>query len=476
MNSFIEERRQNILEEKNNAQQDVLDYLENLHPAINELVFKEPLSGSIDFSILKECNFINITSIKFVPGNITSILNLPDTITELSCPNNLLIDLDDLKNSGGASLVVLNIPENGLKDLDFKMFKHLKSLNINKNNFVVLRDLPPSLESLYCNNNKIKELDLEGVDTLKTLHCENNNMLVIRNYSYTISDLKMDNNPNVEYENENAPTYETSQSVEVSDAIQHFFKIKNEYEKKRSQQKRDIYHKSNSKKNAKKIIQNLKFKCVHCGNPGTPEGTLFSIKDRNFVAVCGAPNKCNLDIKIFAGYFSNLYEYYKLFKQDIENNKSEIIQQKLNTLFHYVDEKKSVELFKKQMKEYSDNNILLKEIAQTYNQIYHNEERSEKIAEKRREIDEINSNIGKLLVEYNKTNNRNFLNEALRIHNDELLPVTRNLSYLVFELCEMEVMKRANDEIHILVQKTNHIQKMDYTFNEPAKVLKFNGE
>ena len=60
MNSFIEERRQNILEEKNTGQQEVLDILENLHPAITELVFKEPLSGDIDFTILKECNFTNI--------------------------------------------------------------------------------------------------------------------------------------------------------------------------------------------------------------------------------------------------------------------------------------------------------------------------------------------------------------------------------------------------------------------------------
>lgn len=474
MNSFIEERRQNILEEKNTAQEEILNYLENLHPAITNLVFKEPLSGSIDFSILKECNFTNITSIQFVPGNITSIINLPDTITELSCPNNLLVELEDLKNSGGKSLVVLNIPENGLKDLDFQALKNLKSLNINKNNFVVLRDLPPSLEILECNNNKIKELDLEGVENLKTLHCENNNMLVISHYSYTISDLKMDNNPNLEYE-ENIPDPETNQSIAVSEAITHFFEIKNEYEKKRYQQRKDLYKKTASKKSAKKLLQNLKYKCIHCGNPGTPEGTIFSIKERNFSASCGAPNKCNLNIKIFAGYFSNLYSYYKLFRDEIENNKSDIIKQKLDTLFNYVDEKKSLELFKKEMKEYSDNNILLKEIAQTYNNIYSNEERSEKIKEKRKEIDEIQSNIGRLLDEYNKTNNTLYLNDAIRTHIDELLPTTRNLGYLVFELSEMEVMKRTKEEIHVLVQKTNSIKKMDYTFNEPAKVIQFKG-
>ena len=474
MNSFIEERRQNILENNNTAQQDILDILENLHPAISELVFKEPLNGDVDFSILKECNFTNITSIKFVAGNITSIRNLPETISELCCPNNLLIDLEDLPKS----LVVLEIPENGLKSLDFKQLQNLKSLHIDKNNFVGLFGLPASLETLHCNNNKIKEIDLEGVENLKTLHCENNNMLVVSHYLNTISDLKMDNNPNLEFEEKHADE-ETSQSIEVTDAIHRFFKLKNDYEKERFRLIKEIYTKTATRRGAQRIVQNLRYKCVNCGESGMPDGTIFSLKDRNFIAICGAQNKCNLNIKIFAGYFSNLYEYYVLFKEEIENNKSDIIKQKLDTLFQYVDERTSVELFKKEMKEYSENNILLKEIARAYNELHSNEERSDKIAEKRREIDETNSKIMKLMAEYKKTDNREFLTEAIRTHIDVLLPATRALSYLVFELCEIEVIKKNSgfgmgaSETNILIQKPNRIQKIDYTYNEPAKVIKF---
>ena len=468
MNSFIEERRQNILENNNTAQQDVLDVLENLHPAITELVFKDPLNGDIDFSILKECNFTNITAIKFVPGNITSIRNLPETITELSCPDNLLIDLEDLPSS----IIVLEIPENGLKSLHFKQLNHLKSLNINKNQFIHLSGLPASLETLYCNNNKIKELDLEGIETLKTLHCENNQMLVISHYLDTISDLKMDNNPNMEYQEENADE-ETSQSIEVTEAIHRFFKLKSEYEKERFRLIKDIHTKTVTRRGAQRIVQKLRFKCINCGQPGKPDGTIFSLKDRNFTAMCGSQNKCNLNIKIFAGYFSDLYEYYKLFKEETEDNKAEIIKQKLDTLFQYVDEKTSVELFKKKMNEYTENNILLKELAQTYNELYSNEERSDKILEKRREIDETNSKIDKLLVEYKKTGNREFLTEAIRTHIDILLPTTRTLSYLMFEVCEIEVLKKKPNLSNILIQKPNRIQKTDYTFNDPAKVIKF---
>ena len=118
MSSFIQEHRQNTIEENNTAQESLLDFLENLHPSLTEIVFKEPLNGDLDFAILKECNFTNITSIKCLPGNITSVTNLPEKITEFVCPQNLLIELDGLPKS----LTILEIPDNGLKSLDFKFF------------------------------------------------------------------------------------------------------------------------------------------------------------------------------------------------------------------------------------------------------------------------------------------------------------------------------------------------------------------
>ena len=468
MSSFIDERRQNIIDENNNAQASLLDFLENLHPALPEIVFKEPLNGDLDFSILKECNFTNVTSIKCLPGNITSIHNLPEGITEFICPQNLLIQLEHLPKT----LVVLEIPENGLKTLDFKDLPNLKSLNISQNHFTELKFLPPTLEKLYCNNNKIKEIDLEGVEGLKTLHCENNAMLAISHFQKSISDLNIGNNPYLET-NEETKDNETSQSIDVTDAISYFFKLKNDYEVERRKLKKETFQKSTTKKGAKRRIESLKFKCINCKNPGSPDGTLFSMKNRMFTAICGAPNKCNLNIKIFAGNFSDLYSYYALFKDNVEDNKENIIKHKLDTLFNYTSEGEALQLFKKEMESYSGNNILLKDLSKTYNDLYDNEERSIKIAEKRYQIDEINATIEKLLTEYNSTGNREVLQLAIHTHINELLPETRNLRYLLFELTEMDVLEKHREDIHILVQNKNRLQKMDYTFNEPAKVIKF---
>jgi transcription elongation factor Elf1 len=468
MSFFIQERRQNIIEENNTAQEYLLDFLENLHPSLTEIVFKEPLSGDIDFSILKECNFTNITSIRFPIGNITRVTNLPETIVSFECPQNLLIELIGLPKS----LIILEIPDNGLKSLDFKELPNLKTLNISQNQFNELRGLPSTLETLYCNNNKIKEIDLEGLDNLKVLHCKNNSMLAISHFSNSITDLKMDNNPYLEM-NEESINNETTQSIAVTEAIHEFFKLKNEYETYRHKLKKDTFKKSATKLGAKKRINALRFKCINCKSPGSPEGTLFSMKDRIFTAICGAQNRCNLNIRIFSGNFSDLYDYYRLFKEDVESNKENIIKHKLDTLFNYTNERQAIELFKEEMKSYSFNNILLKELLNTNNHLHNNEERIAKIAEKKAIIDEINANIEKLLKEYKSTENREILNIMMTTHINELLPETRNLRYLLFELTEIETIEKHREDIHVLVQKTNQLQKIDYTFNNPAKVMNF---
>jgi transcription elongation factor Elf1 len=393
---------------------------------------------------------------------------LPETITEFVCPQNLLIELQDLPKS----LIVLEIPDNGLKSLDFKNLRNLKTLNISQNQFVDLRQLPSTLENLYCDNNKIKEIDLDGLDHLKTLHCKNNNMLAISHFQNSITDLKKDNNPYVETTEESINN-ETNQSVEVSEAIQAFFKLKNEYETSRRKLKKDTFKKSSTKKEAKQKISEMRFKCINCKNQGSPEGTLFSMKDRTFTVTCGAQNKCNLNIKIFAGYFSDLYDYYSLFKDDVEDNKENIIKHKLDTLFNYTSEREAIQLFKQEMKQYSQNNILLKELLHTYNNLHHNEERSLKIAEKKARIDEINANIEKMLKEYKSTGNREILNLLISTHINELLPETRNLRYLLFEITEIDFLEKNREVINVFVQKQNQLAKIDYTFNNPAKVIQF---
>ena len=144
--NFIEENRKIAIEE-NTAQPDFLTFLENLDPQLSDIIVRDGLSGDLDLNVLRECNFKNITSLQFSKGNITSLKNIPDGITRLLCPQNLLQTIvpDDLPTS----LVELNLSENGIKRIDaLDHLVHLKELNLSNNQLSFLDKLPKNLEIL----------------------------------------------------------------------------------------------------------------------------------------------------------------------------------------------------------------------------------------------------------------------------------------------------------------------------------------
>jgi hypothetical protein len=477
MSTFLEEKREAAQDPTNNtAQEQLLDFLETLHPAITELIFPEPLTGDIDFHILKECNFTNITAIRIPEGNITSIRNLPDFITELSCPKNILTELEDLP----PRLVLLDIQGNGLKRLDFRKLDSLRTLNISNNEFVDIRSLPSSLEHLYCNNNLINTLDLEGIDNLQTLHCMNNKMLVIVHFPDTITDLKMEHNPNIErlregdIENsEKTPLKNSEEIVTIQESLKQYFKLKNKYESARLKSKRDLYKTAKENGLGKKAIVNrlasMKTRCVNCGNPGNPQGTIFTLENRTYTAICGCLHPCNLNIRIFAGVFSDIYHYLRTFHDAVEDSKSATIQHKLDSLFNYVDEKTAVKIFKETLEEYTTDNTILKEVTREYNNIYENEERTENQRKKHYEVEEIKSKTRDLLKEYSETGIRSVLTAAMELYANELQPAIQNFRYLKNEIMEVNIL----DNKRILFQNSIELSKMDYTFNEPSKVERF---
>jgi len=479
--TFLEERREfSIQPENNTAQQQLLDFLENLHPSLTEIVVKEPMTGDLDFQILKECNFTNVTSLQFAPGNITSMRNIPDHITQLICPRNLLVELEDLP----PKMVVLEVNENGIKNMNFRKYTALKVLNISQNLFIEIRNLPSSLEKLYCSNNRIKILNLDGVENLTTLHCENNMMIVVEHFPDTITDLRMENNPNIETNREyddRESVNRTEKHADVNEALNQYFKLKTKYEKERLFTKRNMYTKGVKNGIGKRKLLNqlnsLRSKCIKCNKPGSPEGTIFKVTDRTYTAICGADHPCSLNIRIFAGVFSDLYYYLRTFQESIEESKSNMIQHKLDSLFNYVTEADSIARFKEIMDVYNGDTEIVRDILEDYNNIYNNKEREEKITEKRYEIESAKSKINEWLDEYRSTGNREVLTIAMQFYANELLPEIRNLRFLVNEINEV-IFESSNksgllEGKRILFQTQNQLSKIDYTFGEDAKVEKF---
>ena len=465
--SFIEEQRNNTLE-NNTAQSELLDFLEHLNPQVSDIIIREPLSGDLDFSVLKECNlaFSNITSIQFVKGNITSLKHIPDGITKIVCIDNLLVDI-----VLPASIVEANLSGNALKSIDFKELTNLKELHIDGNQFSTLYDLPKCLEVLYCENNRLKSINLDGIDNLKVLHCSNNPSLTIEHFPDTITDLHMENNPllhvNRPRDDDNTSEDDGDNHADFMESLNTYFEMKTSYEEKVHAMKKKVFKHSTSKKVTKKLIAELKPKCINCNRP---VGSIFSNKERTYSARCGdVKQPCDLNIQIFAGEFGLLDKLLSSFQQEIQDKKEAIIKQKLDTLFNYIGEQESIAIFKKDLEEYTEVNTFLKELTNEYTDIYFNEKRKENIEKKMEHIDRIRERFNDLLVKYSQTDNPELLKDAMTVYVSEIKPEIDNLQMMKYET--MEINKEGDK--YVMFQKEYRLSKLDFTFGSYPKVLKF---
>lgn len=474
--SFIEEQRKNIIAENNTAQSDFLDLLDHLNPQISDIIVREHLSGDLDFTVLKECNFTNITSLQFAAGNLTSLKNIPDGITKIICQDNLLIDLADLPDS----LVELNVSGNGLKHIEWsKNINALKELNVSRNQFSTISELPTSLETLKCENNILKLLNLEGIENLKVLHCSNNPLLVIEHFPDTISDLRMENNPLTEIhrlnerEGEGHGNKDDEDDGEIradyAESLNTYFELKTEYNNNVYDMKKSVFKKAKSKKAARLMMAELKPKCINCNRP---VGSIFNNDGRTYIARCGDPkHPCNLDIRIYAGEFSQIDYLLDVFMNEIEDNKENIIKQKLDTLFNYISEHNAISIFKKRLDEFTETNAFLKELKDEYVSIFFNEDKKEKIQKKIESISRVQERFNDLIVKYKATDNRELLQDAMVIYVDEIKPEMENLRLMKHET--MEVYKAKDNMTYHLFQRDYRLDKLDFTFGAYPKVLKF---
>ena len=145
----------------------------------------------------------------------------------------------------------------------------------------------------------------------------------------------------------------------------------------------------------KKIKENKKYtpkvsirKCVNCGKDG---GTLFSNNKGILKAICNSSTPCNLNIELQRGNIVQLRDLeYDLHKK-INEFKTKMITLKLNLLFGYQDEEKTIELFKENNKLLTEHEKLLYECHNYIVDITTDREKNEKEYNKtlKKEIEQI---------------------------------------------------------------------------------------
>jgi hypothetical protein len=230
--------------------------------------------------------------------------------------------------------------------------------------------------------------------------------------------------------------------------------------------------KNENKKKGKKQLLSYKPQCIKCKRP---VGTIFSKSNNNYTAICGDTiQPCSLNIQIYPGEKNNIEYWISLFKEEVDELKETIIRQKLDTLFNYVTEDKSVELFKKELEAYNQDSVILKQYVDMNDELFHNNHKKKLIEQKNEKIFRTIENIRNLLNEYKSTQNRELLKTAVQLQVDELLPETRIIRMMKNEIMELEQKTISNHNEYSIFKYPISLEKMDVFIGEHSKVNKYN--
>lgn len=480
--NIILEKRETIIQDNNTAQQQLLNILENTPKSTVELYLPQEFHGDLDFSVLTSMGMGKVNTITLGKGEITTIVNLPQGILNLNCADNYLFDLDELPRS----LKTLNVSHNYLKTLDFTRLDKLENLNISHNHFKVLEKLPSSLIEIKCDNNDLTRIDLEGIENLTVLHANNNKITLVNSLPDGIVDMQMENNPySIQFRNSSDAGISllTNQEENIdkddnirrnyTDALNRYFKLKSDYETKLHKMRTTAYYKTVGSKSQKRAAAlSVQPPCIKCKQAG---GTIFSKRYNRHKAICGnAKSPCSLNIEIFTGAIGPIHYLLDIHNEETMDLKDMIIQQKLDTLFNYVNEEKSVKLFKKELEAYNANSKVYSELLEEYNNCFFNPTKKEEAKKKQEAIFYAKEKIQALLQKYEETQNKDVLEKAVRIQIDELLPATVELRRLRNEtnMVVKKVSQFAATEYRLFQYPCN-IDDLDHVTGEPPRVIRF---
>ena len=433
----------------------------------SELRINQVLRGDVDFSLLKDKDVKNISAIYIEkPGEITNLYNIPETVKILHCREHLLDSVENLPSN----LEELDLENNIIKKFDLKNLTKMIHLNISHNELTQLTNLPESIEILNVENNQLKQLDLETTQNLKHLICSNNPILVLQNVPPSVDKIEMDNNPFIEIDNDVDDKKKGQKKLNYLQSLNEYFRLKNDYEKTFMALKRKAYNKGSTKKERRRLINDVKPQCTYCKRK---VGSQFTHKDNYYIAKCGdQSNPCKFDISIYEGDHTNIEEVINMFSEDIEEDKQQIILDKLNSVFKYVDTQSYSSNFKKHIEDYNDTSNIYKETMDRYDSIHNNEEKRLSIEKKTGEIIKIKEDLNKVIDEYKKTGNKRLLTTSMNIYKRDLIPAIEHLRKLTYAHMFVEIIED-KPPVSKLVQHLISAHSRDFIFGEEPNVLKF---
>lgn len=266
---------------------------------------------------------------------------------------------------------------------------------------------------------------------------------------------------------------DTTRTIDVNDAITEYYQIKQKYQTKLEIQRNKILkNRSLTLKQKQHRYQEIQKECINCGQIG---GTIFKSNNQYLTAVCAAATPCNLNINIYRGMYTNIYEQEKEVDAELNKLKEMIILIKLSLVFNLEAKEVILDKFEKIKKNLSVLasllftlqskifNITLKPQSKVildtaYNDLFDSKER-----------------LKTIVNELKKTDNSRYARDAAELFLSEITPLTEKIRNLKYSYVNIETNEIDKQQYHNLVESTYTLNQLiqPETPESSAKVISF---
>jgi len=437
------------------------------------------LHGDVDLSVFYNLPFPQkITSIRFEqPGTITSLINIPSSVISIYCPNQQIVSVNWIPTN----IHRLNLSNNALTTLDLSTYSKLEYLEVDNNNLTDIFNISSSLITLSCSNNQINLLDLQSANNLQELNITGNENIQLINLPINLKDISSDNVQDQEQDDlgsvESSDTDDVPEKrggnsslskIDYVEGINEYYKFKQKYETSLMNLRKAAVSRAATHKEGLRKAKDVKAPCLGCGKK---VGMVFSQDADMLTAVCG-DNKgpCTFHIKLYRGNYATLDALLNLYETDIENDKTNIIIQKMDTLFTYLDEQTSTDIFKQRITSYNDTSSKYKELLGSYDNLYNDLDKESRLVRKLNDMYKTRDSIRTVINEYKKNGNREILTDAMEMYKTDFIPIILSIRALKYDNMFVEEHKPFSKLIQYDIAPHN----TQILIGDERKVLKYN--
>jgi len=227
------------------------------------------------------------------------------------------------------------------------------------------------------------------------------------------------------------------------DALNTYYRLKNEYEETIHKKKTDIIKKKGLGWREKRVeYRKWKSKCVNCKRS---VGTIFSTTidenlDKFITATCGDRVKpCPLNIKLKLDSGMKLDEEIQKDQSQLTSLKKEIIKDKNDLLFGYITSEVGVYKFDELRQEMEDIVKSFESTNDLYLDIVENPAKKRVLEEKQKTFFVLINNLKEFIDKFNREKNVQFIQDAVSLYVHEIVPISKDIMKLKYQYTSVEM-------------------------------------